>query len=65
MKYKIHVDQEAAREEAEHLESLIIEAKDEDEADSKAQEIIKKHQYGGPYYAMRELDEKGEMIFDA
>ena len=48
MKYKIHVDQEADREEAEHLESLIIEAKDEDEADSKAQEIIKKHQYGGP-----------------
>ena len=52
MKYKIHIDQDAAREEAEHLESLIIEAKDEHEANLKAAELIKKHQYGGPYYRM-------------
>ncbi len=52
MKYKIHIDQDAAREEAEHLESLIIEAKDEHEANLKAAELIKKHQYRGPYYRM-------------
>ena len=49
-KWRIHVDLDASREEAEHLESIIIEANDEDEAMDKADHIVKAGYFGGPYY---------------
>jgi len=53
-KFKINVDLDASREEAEHLESITIEAEDESEALDKADEIVKKNMYGGPYYNVME-----------
>ena len=49
-KFKINVDLDSAREEAEDLESRTIEAKDEDEAMRKAAKIVKEEMYHGPYY---------------
>ncbi len=40
--WRICVDLDSAKEEAEHLESFIIEAGDEDEAQDKADAIVKK-----------------------
>ncbi len=40
--WRICVDLDSAKEEAEHLESFIIEAEDEDEAQDKADAIVKK-----------------------
>jgi hypothetical protein len=56
-KWKINVDLDSAREEAEHLESFTIEAEDEDEAQDKADAIVKKQMYGGPYYNVMEKEE--------
>ena len=56
-KFQINVDLDASREEAEHLESITIEADDEDEALEKADEIVKKQMYGGPYYNVSEKEE--------
>ena len=53
-KFKINVDLDASREEAEHLEPITIEAEDESEALDKADEIVKKNMYGGPYYNVME-----------
>ena len=53
-KWRIHVDLDASREEAEHLESIIIEANDEDEAMDKADHIVKAGHFGGPYYNVME-----------
>ena len=53
-KWRIHVDLDASREEAEHLESIIIEANDEDEALTKADHIVKAGYFGGPYYNVME-----------
>ena len=53
-KWRIHVDLDASREEAEHLESIIIEANDEDEAMDKADHIVKAGYFGGPYYNVME-----------
>ena len=55
-KWRIHVDLDAAREEAEHLESLIIEADNEDEALTKADHIVKAGYFGGPYYNVEEAE---------
>jgi len=58
-KFKINVDLDSAREEAEDLESRTIEAKDEDEAMMKAAKIVKEEMYHGPYYNVmeEEIDE--------
>ncbi len=53
-KFKINVDLDSAREEAEDLESRTIEAKDEDEAMRKAAKIVKEEMYHGPYYNVTE-----------
>ena len=53
-KWRICVDLDSAREEAEDLESKIIEAKDEDEAMVKADHIVKAGYFGGPYYTVME-----------
>ena len=55
-RFKIKVDLDASREEAEHLESLEIVAQDEDEALEKADELVKKNMYGGPYYNVSEIE---------
>ncbi len=57
-RFKIKVDLDASREEAEHLESLEIVAQDEDEALEKADEIVKKNMYGGPYYNVSEVEDE-------
>ena len=59
-KFKINVDLDSAREEAEDLESRTIEAKDEDEAMTKAAKIIKEEMYSGPYYNVMEKEEDDE-----
>jgi len=56
-KFKINVDLDSAREEAEDLESRTIEAKDEDEAMKKAAKIVKEEMYHGPYYNVTEEEE--------
>ena len=56
-KFKINVDLDSAREEAEDLESRTIEAKDEDEAMRKAAKIVKEEMYHGPYYNVTEEEE--------
>ena len=56
-KFKLIVDVDSVREEAEHLESLIIEADNEDEALTKADKIVKKQMYSGPYYNVEEYDD--------
>ena len=58
-KWRICVDLDSAREEAEDLESRTIEAKDEDEAMRKAAKIVKEEMYHGPYYNVteEEIDE--------
>ena len=53
-KWKINVDLDAAREEAEHLESIIIESNDEEEALTKSDHIVKAGYFGGPYYNVME-----------
>tara|TARA_B100000959_G_scaffold178736_1_gene186904 strand:- start:388 stop:606 length:219 start_codon:yes stop_codon:yes gene_type:complete len=58
--WRICVDLDSAREEAEHLESFTIEAGDEDEAQDKADAIVKKQMYGGPYYNVMEKEEDWE-----
>ena len=59
-KWRICVDLDSAREEAEDLESRTIEAKDEDEAMTKAAKIIKEEMYSGPYYNVMEKEEDDE-----
>ena len=59
-KFKINVDLDSAREEAEDLESRTIEAKDEDEAMRKAAKIVKEEMYHGPYYNVTEVEEDDE-----
>ena len=56
-KFKIHVDLDASREEAEYLETIVIEADDEDEALDKADKIVKDGMFGGPYYNVDEVEE--------
>ena len=56
-KWKINVDLDSAREEAEDLESRVIIADNEDEAEIKAMEIVKKEMYTGPYYNVTEMEE--------
>ena len=56
-KWKITVDLESAREEAEDLESRVIIADNEHEAEIKAMEIVKKEMYTGPYYNVTEMEE--------
>ncbi len=56
-KWRICVDLDSAREEAEDLESKTIEAKDEDEAMNKADHIVKAGYFGGPYYTVMEDDD--------
>ena len=53
-KWRICVDLDSAREEAEDLESKTIEAEDEDEAMNKADHIVKAGYFGGPYYTVME-----------
>ncbi len=53
-KWKIIVDLDASREEAEDLESKTIEAEDEDEAMDKADHIVEAGHFGGPYYTVME-----------
>ena len=55
--YRINVDLDASREEAEHLESIKIMATSEEEALEKADEIVKKQMYGGPYYNVSEVED--------
>ena len=56
-KWKINVDLDSAREEAEDLESRVIIADNEHEAEIKAMEIVKKEMYTGPYYNVTEMEE--------
>ena len=56
-KFRIAVDLDASREEAEYLESIDIEAEDEDEALDKADKIVKEGKFGGPYYNVREKED--------
>ena len=56
-KWKITVDLDSAREEAEDLESRVIIADNEHEAEIKAMEIVKKEMYTGPYYNVKEMEE--------
>tara|TARA_R100001079_G_scaffold54744_1_gene27981 strand:- start:211 stop:531 length:321 start_codon:yes stop_codon:yes gene_type:complete len=59
-KFKVIVDVDSAREEAEHIESHFdkgIEASDEHDADMKVSSWIKKQLYGGPYYAIEEMED--------
>ena len=55
-KYKINVDLDSAREEAEDLESRVIIADDEHDADIQAMKIVKKEMYSGPYYNVTEVE---------
>ena len=58
-KWKIQVDLDAAREEAQHLEEIIIEADSEDEAYEKIDKMCKEVLcYGGPYYRVDEIDDE-------
>jgi len=59
-KWRISVDLDASREEAEYLETIDIEADDEDEALEKADKIVKDGMFGGPYYNVREKDNEDE-----
>lgn len=59
-KYKICVDLDSAREDADYLEEQIIEADNKDEALEKAEEIIKKAMISGPYYNVSEYDGDGD-----
>ena len=59
-KFKINVDLDSAREEAEDLESRTIEAKDEDEAMRKAAKIVKEEMYHGPYYNVTEKEKEDD-----
>ena len=59
-KFKINVDLDSAREEAEDLESRTIMASNEDEAMRKAAKIIKEEMYSGPYYNVMEKEEDDE-----
>jgi len=56
-KFRIAVDLDASREEAEYLESIDIEADDEDEALDKADKIVKEGMFGGPYYNVWEKED--------
>ena len=56
-KFRIAIDLDASREEAEYLESIDIEADDEDEALDKADKIVKEGMFGGPYYNVREKED--------
>jgi len=59
-KWKLIVDVDSVREEAEHLESIFedgIEAEDEHEAEMIVAKKVKELMYGGPYYAIVEPDE--------
>ena len=56
-KWKITVDLDSAREEAEDLESRVIIADNEHEAEIKAMEIVKKEMYTGPYFNVTEMEE--------
>ena len=56
-KYKINVDLDSAREEAEYLKSRLILADDEHDADIQAMKIVKKEMYSGPYYNVTEMEE--------
>ena len=57
-KWKINVDLDSAREEAEDLESRVIIADDQHKADIEAMKIVKKEMYGGPYYNVTEREEE-------
>ena len=57
-KFRINVDLDASREEAEYLESITIEADDEDEALDKADKIVEEGSFGGPYYNVSEAEEE-------
>ena len=57
-KWKINVDLDSAREEAEDLESRVIIADNEHEAEIKAMKIVKKEMYSGPYYNVTEIGDK-------
>ena len=56
-KWKITVDLDSAREEAEDLESRVIIADNEHEAEIQAMKIIKKEMYSGPYYNVTEIED--------
>jgi|TARA_A200000159_G_scaffold164768_1_gene196121 hypothetical protein len=56
MQYKICVDLDAAREDADYLEEQVIEADNPDEALEKAEAIIKKAMISGPYYNVSEYE---------
>ncbi len=58
--WRICVDLDASREEAEYLESINIEADDEDEALEKADKIVKDGMFGGPYYNVSEYPDYGD-----
>jgi hypothetical protein len=60
MKFKIAVDLDSAREEAEHIEQWEVEADNEDEAEIEFDRLIKERMYGGPYYRVYPKDEENE-----
>tara|TARA_E500000331_G_scaffold188736_1_gene181655 strand:- start:218 stop:412 length:195 start_codon:yes stop_codon:yes gene_type:complete len=55
-KYRICVDLDSAREDADYLEEKIIYADDEDEALEMAEELIEKAMINRPYYNVSEYD---------
>jgi len=57
-KFKIAVDLDSAREEAEHIEEWEVEAEDEHEAEIEFDRLIKEQMYGGPYYRVYNPEEE-------
>ena len=57
--YKINVDLDSAEEDARHLESLTIMAKDEKDAMKQVDKIIKEEMMGGPYFNVSEREKDG------
>ena len=58
--YQINVDLDSAEEDARHLESLTIMAKDEEDAMKQVDKIIKKEMMGGPYFNVIEREKDGD-----
>ena len=57
-KFKIAVDLDSAREEAEHIEEWEVEAEDEHEAEIEFDRLIKEQMYGGPCYRVYNPEEE-------
>jgi|TARA_Y100001949_G_C15698227_1_gene205483 hypothetical protein len=57
-KFRIRVDLDSAREEAEHIEEWVVDAEDETEAEIEFDRLIKEKMYGGPYFYVYNPEEE-------